>query len=145
MGQTGLDCKIYHNTGNYASPTWSEITSAMDVTLNLSAAEADASSRASNWRQTLTALLDGSVDFDIVADNTDTAYEALRDAFLNRTAIDMAIMDGPIATNGSEGLRAEMSVVNFTRNEPLEDTMTVSVSVKPAPTGNDPAWMEVGS
>ena len=135
----GLDAKLYRNSGTYALPTWNEITNAKDVTLNLEAGEADAGRRGSGgWRETLMALKDGSVEFELVYDNADAEFTALKDAFFNGTTVELAVMDGDIATTGTQGLRATMSVVNFSRNEPLEEALTVSVTVTPAPSANPP-------
>lgn len=142
--KVGLDAKLYRNSGTYAAPTWSELVNAKDVTLNLEAGEADASRRGGNgWRETLMALKDGSVEFELVYDNTDAEFTALKDAFFGGTTVELAVMDGDIADTGTQGLRATMSVVNFSRNEPLEEALTVSVTVKPAPADNPPEWMSV--
>jgi len=135
----GLDAKLYRNSGTYALRTWNELKNAKDVTLNLEAGEADASRRGSGgWRETLMALKDGSVEFELVYDNADAEFTALKDAFFNGTTVELAVMDGDIATTGTQGLRATMSVVNFSRNEPLEEALTVSVTVTPAPSANPP-------
>jgi predicted secreted protein len=140
----GLDAKLYRNSGTYAIPAWNEITNAKDVTLNLEASEADASRRGSaGWRETLRGLKDGSVEFEMVYDGTDAEFQALRDAFLNGTTVEVAVLDGDVTTTGTQGLRATMSVINFSRNEPLEEALTVSVTVKPAPAANPPEWMTV--
>lgn len=142
--KVGLDAKLYRNSGTYALPTWNELVNTKDVTLNLEAGEADASRRGSGgWRETLMTLKDGSVEFEMVYDNTDAEFTALKNAFFNGDTVEMAVMDGDIATTGSQGLRATMSIINFSRNEPLEEALTVSVTVKPAPSANPPAWMTV--
>lgn len=140
----GLDAKLYRNSGTYAVPAWNEILNAKDVTLNLEASEADASRRGSDgWRETLRGLKDGSVEFEMVYDGADAEFQALRDAFLNGTTVEVAVLDGDVATTGTQGLRATMSVINFSRNEPLEEALSVSVTVKPAPAPNPPEWMTV--
>ena len=142
MGKkVGLSCKLYYNTGSYASPVWAEIDLARDVTLNLEASEADASSRASTWREFLQALKDASIEFDMLYDAADTAWTAIMDAFLNGTAIEILALDGDSATTGTEGLRATCQVFNCSRNEPLEETVTNSVVIKPTPNADAaPAW-----
>lgn len=142
--KVGLDAKLYRNSGTYDIPTWNELVNAKDVTLNLEAGEADASRRGSGgWRETLMALKDGSVEFEMVYDSADAEFTALKDAFFGGTTVELAVMDGDIATAGTQGLRATMSVLNFSRNEPLEEALTVSVTVKPAPAANPPEWMTV--
>jgi hypothetical protein len=141
MAKLGLDCKMYRNTGTYASPVWDEITNIRDVTLNLETGEADSSRRGGNgFRERLATLIDGGVDFEMVWETGDTDFTALRTAFFAKTPVEFAIMDGPVATAGTQGLRATMQVFNFSRNEPLGETVKASVSIKPTPATNPPAW-----
>ena len=73
----------------------------------------------------------------------DANFTALKDAFLNKTTIPLAIMDGDINTDGTQGLVAFYHVSNFSRNEPLEDVVTASVSLALAPvttSTNAPNW-----
>lgn len=138
----GLDCALYYNSAGYATPAFTEITNCRDVTLNLEKNEADVTTRGSNsWRAMVGVLKDGSVDFQMIWDTEDTAFTAIKDAFFNNTVIDIAVMSGPIDDAESEGLRAEMSVINFTRNEPLEEAATVDVTVRPTYSANPPLWI----
>lgn len=135
----GLDAVLYRNTATYATPTWSEITNARDVTLNLEAGEADASRRGGGgWEEVLKALKSGSIEFELLYDNADAEFIAIRDAFFNDTSLDMLALDGDVATSGSQGLRVVCQVMNFSRNEPLTDALTVNVSVKPTPNADSP-------
>ncbi len=138
----GLDAKMFRNTGTYSTPVWNEIKNVRDVTLSLETGEADATTRGNNgWRATVATLKDGSVEFDMVWDSADDDFTAIRDAFLNKTALELAVMDGDIATTGSQGLRASFMITNFSRNEPLEEAITASVTVKPTYSANPPEWM----
>lgn len=139
----GLDAKIYHNTGTYGVPTWDEITDATDVTISIERSEVEIARRGTSWKKFLVALKDAGVDFELIYDPTNADFTAVRDAFLNATIIDMAIADGAIATTGTQYLRSEMYVTSFVRNEPLEDKLTLSVTVKPAESANDPTWTTV--
>ena len=140
----GLDAKLFRNTASYATPTWAEITNVRDVTLNLEAGEADVTTRGNNgWRATVATLKDGSIEFEMVWDSDDDDFTAIRDAFLNKTSVEMAVMDGSMATSGSQGLRASFMVTSFSRNEPLEEAITVSVTAKPTYSTNPPEWMTV--
>jgi hypothetical protein len=138
----GLDAKMFRNTGTFATPVWNEIKNVRDVTLSLETGEADATTRGNNgWRATVATLKDGSVEFDMVWDSADDDFTAIRDAFLNKTALELAVMDGDIATSGSQGLRASFMITNFSRNEPLEEAITASVTVKPTYSAHPPEWM----
>lgn len=139
----GLDAKLYHNTGTFGAPVWAEIEDAQDVSLTLEAGEAEVKRRASTWTEFLAALKEAAIEFEMVSDPTNTAdFQALRDAFLNRTAIELLILDGDVTTTGSEGLRMTSLITQFSRNEPLEEVLTFSVMAKPTPNADSvPAWV----
>jgi hypothetical protein len=138
----GLDAKLYRNTGTFASPAWNEIQNVKDVTLNLEAGEADVTTRGNaGWRATVATLKDGSIEFEMVWDTADDDFAAIRDTFLNRGAMEFAVMDGPMNVPGSQGLRATCMVTNFSRNESLEEAITVSVTVKPTFSVTPPSWV----
>jgi len=138
----GMNAKLYRNTGTYVAPVWAEMPNVRDVTLNLEAGEADVTTRGNaGWRATLATLKDGSIEFEAVWDNEDDGFTALQQAYFGNQTIEIAAMDGDITTPGSEGLRATMTVTNFSRNEPLEEAITANVTVKPAYAANAPEWM----
>lgn len=140
----GMEAKLYRNTGTYAAPTWVELTNVKDLTLNLEAGEADVTTRGNaGWRATVATLKDGSIEFEMVWDTTDTNFTAIQDAFFNNTDIEFAVMDGDVASSGSQGLRATMSITNFSRSEALEEALMVSVNAKPTYAVNAPEWMTV--
>jgi hypothetical protein len=140
----GLDAKLYRNAGTHASPVWNEIRNVKDVTLNLEAGEADVTTRGNaGWKATVATLKDGSIEFEMVWDTADDDFGAIRDTFLNRGAMEFAVMDGDITVAGSQGLRATCMVTNFSRNEALEEAITVSVTVKPTYAANPPSWIVV--
>ena len=140
----GMDCKLYFNDGgDWAAPIWSEIGNAKDVTLNLETGEADVTTRGNaGWRATMATLKEGSIEFEMVWDTADDSFAAFQQAYFNNTSIEVAAMDGDVATSGSSGLHAEFSVTNFSRNEPLEEAVTASVTIKPTYSANAPEWLE---
>jgi len=77
----------------------------------------------------------GSIDLSISATLTyrtgNANCEALRNLLLNNCAEQMALMSGPIATVGSEGIKAGFKV--FTNNHafPMADGMTVEIELAP--------------
>ena len=143
----GLDAKLYRNAGTYAAPTWDLIGNVRDLTLNLETGEADVSTRGNNgWRATVGTLKDASLEFEMVWDTADSDFGAVRDAFLNNNTVEFAVMDGLITgagSSGSQGLRATFRIASFSRNEALEEAITVSVTAKPTYSANPPSWMTV--
>ncbi len=140
----GYNAKLYINTGTYGAPTWVEVTNVKDCNLQLQKGEVDVTTRAGNgWDQMVPATKNGTVSFGMIWDTADTNFTAIKDAFFNDTLIDVAVMDGDIAASGSQGLRAEMHVFGFDRNEPLKEALDVPVTMKPGRSTNAPQWMEI--
>ncbi len=144
MNRLGMEGKLYYNAGDYATPDWKELKNAKDVTLNLEKGEADVTTRGNaGWKATVGTLKEGSIEFEMVWDTEDAGFTALQNAWFGDTPVEMAVMDGPIAQTGSQGLRATMSVISFSRKEPLEEAMSVSVTIKPTYAEHAPEWMKV--
>lgn len=140
----GIDARLYRNTGTYAAPTWVAINRIKDNTLTLEKGDWDASTRASGgWRETIGTLKDASIEFLMLQapSGTDLDFAAIRDAFLNNTSIEFLVLDGVVNVAGVQGLRATMQVMNFSRNENLEEGIAYDVSIKPTPADNAPAWV----
>ena len=130
----GMNAGLYQGPAGTTDPsTMSEVDNVRDVTLTLEAGEADITTRGNGgWRATRAALRDASVEFELVWDGEDAALEAIRDAYLAGSELALAVMDGDIATVGSEGFCANFVVTGFNRGEPLEEAITVSVTAKPS-------------
>ncbi|MCD6405996.1 MAG: hypothetical protein J7M19_09235 [Planctomycetes bacterium] len=141
----GMDARLYFcAAGMGGSPTWTELTNVKDVTLNLETGEADVTTRGNaGWRASVATLKDGSIEFEMVWDTEDAGFTAIKDAYFNNTAIAFAVMDGRLETAGSQGLQADFTITNFSRNEPLEEALTVSVTAKPTYSTVAPAWVTV--
>ena len=138
----GLDARLYRNTGAYSSVTWNEVKNVKDLTLSLEAGEADVTTRGNGgWRATIATLKDGSLEFEMVWDTADDDFTAIRTAFLANGSVEFAVLDGAYNTTGSQGLRAAMAITNFSRSEPLEEAIKVSVTAKPTYSDHPPEWM----
>jgi len=147
MGKkTGNEAKLYRNAGTYDVPDWDEVSNVRDLTLGVEKGSTDASTRGATWRQYLTTLKDAAIDWQMLWDTDDADFSAFQDAFFNDSQVEIAIMDGDIDTAGSEGLRLTVDVMSFSRNEPLENSLSVDVSVKPsAEASHAPAWYTVST
>ena len=140
----GMEAKLYRNDGDYETPDWVEMTNVKDLTLNNEKGEADVTTRKNNgWRATVGTLKDGSIEFEMVWDTEDENFAAIQEAYFGNTSIEFAVMDGDIEVAGSQGLRATMAIMSFSRNEPLEEALTVSVTAKPTYAEHAPDWLEV--
>lgn len=141
----GMEAKLYFcAAGIGGTPAWTELTNVKNVTLNLQKGEADVTTRANNgWKATAATLKEGSIEFEMVWDSADAGFTAMQSAYFGNSIIGIAAMDGPIATAGSQGLWADCHVIDFSREEPLEDAITVKVTVKPTYSANPPIWKTI--
>jgi Phage tail tube protein len=142
-GKVGLDMFAYHNTGTYAAPIWAPIDICRDVTLDMTKGEADLSLRGSKWRRRRGTLKEGSISMELLYSPGNASYDAIADAFTNDTIMDIALADGLITTPGTNYFRADVEVFGFTRNEPLEDAVTVSSTMNVAASVNEPTFVTV--
>lgn len=125
--------------------SWTEIDNVRDLTQNVETGEADVTTRSvarnGGWRQTLSTLKEGSIEFEMVWDPDDADYLAFKDAWINGEEIACAAMSGDIEDDGEDGLVSNFSVTNFSRGEPLEDAIKVNVTLKPS---SQTQWYVVG-
>ncbi len=141
----GIDAKLYFcAAGIGGTPTWTELSNVKNVTLNLTKGEADVTTRANNgWKATAGTLKEGSIEFEMVWDTADAGFTAIQEAYFANTPIGIAAMDGPIETVGSQGLWADCMIADFSREEPLEEAISVKVTAKPTYSENPPVWKTV--
>ena len=144
MFEIGLDAKLYRNTATWATPTFDEVSTVQEVTTTIDGAEAEGKTRGLAWTEFDRGLLNGAVNLTLLYDGSDADFQALRDAFFNKTNLELFVADGEAATTGTQGLRAEFRVTSFERGEPLEEGLTAVFTVKPAlGATNKPIWHEV--
>ena len=133
----GMEAKLYHGPAGTTAAT--EMPNVKDVTLNLEKGEADVTTRGNQgWRATVGTLKDGSIEFVMIWDSSDSGFAAIKTAYFTNAPLALLVLD---AEDG-EGLDADFSVTNFSRNEPLEEAITVDVTVKPTYSTRAPTWVE---
>jgi len=133
----GMEAKLYYAVGGQGGQ-WNELTNVRDVTLNLESGEADVTTRANQgWRATIATLREASVEFEMVWDTADAGFTAIKDAYFNGDKIGLRILD---AEDG-QGLQADFSITSFSRSEPLEEGITVSVTAKVTYSDTPPSWI----
>lgn len=146
----GLDCKLYYNSATYGTPTWVEVSEIGDLTLpDFTLSLAEIKTRSSVYVKHLAGLKTLSVEFDYLYGAASTVFNYLRTAFFDRTVEEFAIMDGPIATTGREGIRGPFFIESFPINQNLEEASMVQ-GVRLAlsyldqeGTSRDPEWYTV--
>ncbi len=144
MSQTfllGMNAKIYQGAAGGELATLAEMSNVKDVTLNLEAGEADVTTRGNQgWRATAPTLRECTVEFEMLWKPGDAGFEAIKTAFLSSGQLRLAVLTGASDASGTEGPLGDFSITNFSRNEPLEEGVTVSVTAKLAEFDQ---WVEV--
>lgn len=127
----GMNGKLYYGTPAATLDTMTELDNAKDVTGSLERGEADITTRAnSGWKATAPTLASATIEFEALWKPGDAGFEALKTAFLTAGQIELAALDMAKSETGAGGLKGTFCVTNFSRKEPLQDAMTVSVSCK---------------
>jgi len=142
----GLEAVLYYDAAGVANDTWTALEDVKDLSLNIEGSEADVTTRGSGgWRQVLATLKDASIEWGMEWDTADAGFTAIKDAFFNKTPIGLAIMDSDMVSAGADahGLKADFAVVGFKKEEPLEGSQNVNVTVKPTYSATKPAFVHV--
>ena len=121
----GMNAKLYYGASGATAAT--EMGNVKDVTLTLEAGEADITTRANQgWRATAPTLRECSVEFEMVWNPSDAGFTAIKTAFLTAGMVALKILD----QEGGQGPDGDFSITSFSRNEALEEAVTVSVTAK---------------
>lgn len=137
--QVGIDMYLYRNTATFGSPTWVIIENVRDLTAPDAFGEADVSRRMTGQtalKQTEPTLREFEAEWDMVRDEGDADFLALRTAFAARTLTEFAFASGAIATTGTVYYRVETKLFEFSRNEALEDANSYHVKALPCFSSN---------
>jgi hypothetical protein len=121
----GMNAKLYYGVAGATAAT--EMGNVKDVTLTLEAGEADVTTRANlGWRATAPTLRECTAEFEMVWDPADAGFAAIKNAFLTAGLIALKVLDQA----GGQGPDGDFAITSFSRNEALEEAITVSVTAK---------------
>jgi len=129
----GLNAKAYRSLGTDLSGPWIEMENIKDATLEDSMDETEVTRRKSGGIKEYEPTLRG-IAFDFDAPNVagDAEIEAVRQAYVSRSAIPLQILDGAITEAGSNGIKFMAKVFKRNRNESLADAQMLEFSLKPS-------------
>lgn len=145
----GKDCKLYLNAATHATPTWTDVKSAINVSANLGKGEADVSARFSGWKLTKGALKELEISFTYRHKRAaDTVFDTLLAAYINDTPLEFAVLDAVITESGAQGPRAFCQIISMNLTQELENAAEYEFTVKPtyveeAGSLVEPDWYEV--
>jgi hypothetical protein len=128
----GKDCKLYLNGGTHATPTWTEVKNAINVSANLGKGEADVSARFSGWKLTKGALKELEISFTYRHKaGDDTVFDSLLDAYINDTAKQFVVLDAEVTEAGAQGPRAYCEIISMNLTQELENAAEYEFTLKP--------------
>jgi len=131
----GMDAKLFVEM---AENTFQEVTTVRNVTLATEDAEADATARGNQgWRVMLQTLRSLTVEVETIWDIESAQLMKLVKAHRDRTPVRVRVLD---ATNGA-GVEFLAVVTSVRRQEPLEEVVTATLTLKPAPAPTVPQWV----
>lgn len=125
MARKALLAKTYYGTAGSTAAT--ELTNIKNQTVSLTKNEADITVRGSTWDLFLSTTKTASIDFDMVYDETDAGFNAIRNAFLNDTVLAFYF----IPYSGGSGLDADFEIMKWDEKADIKDAIIISVSLKP--------------
>jgi hypothetical protein len=126
----GKDCKLYLNAATHATPTWTEVKSAINVSANLGKGEADVSARFSGWKLTKGALKELEISCTYRhKSGADTVFDALLDAYINDTPLEFAVLDAAVTESGAQGPRAFCEILSLNLTQELENAAEYELTV----------------
>lgn len=130
----GKNAKLYYRSaGNFASPTWTEISSIRDLTLDTTWDRAEANSRASSVKKGAKTLLGIGFTGSIKSSDTDAAFTAVVTALLSPSdVLDVLVLNGSDSTNGARGFRYEADVYQGNENQDITTAIYLDVGFEPS-------------
>ena len=138
--KTGFDGKVYYNdtattytagAGTYAVPVWAEIPYVKDLSISSATDKLEDTDRGSTVKKYCSGQMDLECTMNLSYRAGTDEMRVLRDAHMDRETLEVAIMDGAIATSGSEGFRFHSKVFSHDWDQPMQDVMGIDVTLAP--------------
>jgi hypothetical protein len=131
----GLDAVLYRGTAGNTAATL--MTNVRDLDCKDERSKADTSRRGSNIKLTRATMAEVAITFEMVVNDADADYMALRAAYVANTPLAFLCKS---ASDG-HGVDADFSIMKFSRKEPLDGGQLVEVEIAPTYVSRYPAWV----
>jgi len=149
--KTGHKCKAYINSGTHETPVWAELKDIGDLSVSdLEMALAELKRRGSNFTKALPGIFNlFATEFRLHHGLDAEVFTTLRQAFFSQTPIEVAVMNGAIDLEGSEGLRMPVLVAQFPWQQGLDEVhghdvrLALAWDVDAEDEEIDPEWLVV--
>jgi hypothetical protein len=121
---------IYRNTASYGSPTWTALTLVRDVNAARPWDFGDASIRASRVKLYHPTQMDFAFSMTMRCDDADTGYLAIDAAAVSGAQIEFLILDGPLTTEGTRGVRASFHISDTGQDQAIGNILYKNYELK---------------
>lgn len=137
----GDDCKLYVSETLFdeavqdqtALEAASAVDIAQDVTVSMTKEMVEYRSRATgSWKRRIMDVKDAQITHTILWESGNAEFALLRDAYLNDEEVAAWALDGDAEAGGSQGPAGNFVVSEFSRNEPVGNTVTANVTLLPS-------------
>lgn len=126
---SGVDIILRVNEGTEEAPSWKEVAFQRGATLNRSADTIDVSYKGTGaWKAYVAGMKEWSIDADGMYVFGAEGFEALEDAFENRTVIQVEIIDTYL--DSGEGFTGNAFIVDFPVEAPYDGELTYSITLQ---------------
>ncbi|MDD4061989.1 MAG: phage tail tube protein [Kiritimatiellae bacterium] len=128
----GMNAGLYQGVAGSTAPgSMTKVDNVRDVTLQMEAGECDITTRGNGgWRATAPTIRECTVEFQMVWKPGDAVFDAIKTAFLSAGTVALAVLDQLATVSGAQGPLGDFSILNFTRNEALEEAIVADVTAK---------------
>ena len=128
----GMNAGLYQGDAGETDPDMmTKVDNVRDVTLQMEAGSADITTRGnSGWRATAPTIRECTVEFQMIWKPGDAVFDAIKTAFLTAGTVALAVLDQLATVSGAQGPLGDFSILNFTRNESLEEAIVADVTAK---------------
>jgi len=138
MKKIGFECKMFRGPAGEKPTT--EVKEVTSVTVTFEKSQIDLTSRSSaGWKVYKGGLKDLGVEFSLFYDPEDENFKAFQASYFDGTPLAVFIAD-----DEGNGVDGDFEVMNFSQPQELEESVKVSVTLKPTMAGQDgrvPAWV----
>lgn len=128
----GFNAKLYRNTGTYAVPVWNEIPIVGDCSINDAREKVSTHTRLTGPVATYEpGVVDISITAKIRVIYDDEDYEAVREAYINGSTLDIMCLDGPLSVVGVTGYRFLARVFTWSQEQNLGSILYRDIELAP--------------
>lgn len=128
----GGDCVFHTDDAGAGIGTWATYDGVADVTVTATRNTGRRKDRSLDYETVHAGQRVISVSATLTFEAGDTQMEEIRTAFNSGADIGIAVMSGPVATTGSEGLICNAKVTEYSTSQPLENVVSISVTFEPS-------------